>query len=225
MIQITSKGNNASCTRTERITSGMVGLRCEFLFDAAWDGLSRTAVFAAGNEQRDVLLSGDVCAVPWEVLQISGYPLTVGVYGTNADGTVVIPTVYVNCGNIDAGADPKGEESAEPTPALVEQLLAAVGEAVSKADAAEEAVRTADFGGGIGERGADGHSPVVTADKKGTVTTIRVDGEAIATINDGRNGADGHTPVRGSDYWTAADRQTIVSDTLAALPRYTGGVE
>lgn len=118
MIQITSKGNTARCTHTERITSGMVGLRCEFVFDAAWDGLSRTAVFAAGNEQRDVLLSGDVCAVPWEVLQISDYPLTVGVYGTNADGTVVITTAYVNCGNIDDGADPKGEERSSGFSAL-----------------------------------------------------------------------------------------------------------
>lgn len=31
-------------------------------------------------------------------------------------------------------------------------------------------------------------------------------------------GADGHTPVKGTDYWTAADKQEIVNDVLAALP-------
>lgn len=36
-----------------------------------------------------------------------------------------------------------------------------------------------------GTDGADGHSPVVTASKSGTVTTISVDGTAIATVNDG----------------------------------------
>ena len=31
-------------------------------------------------------------------------------------------------------------------------------------------------------------------------------------------GADGKTPARGTDYWTAADKQEIVTDVLAALP-------
>ena len=34
----------------------------------------------------------------------------------------------------------------------------------------------------------------------------------------GADGADGKTPVRGTDYWTAADKQEIVNDVLAALP-------
>lgn len=39
----------------------------------------------------------------------------------------------------------------------------------------------------------------------------------------GAAGADGYTPVRGTDYWTAADKAEIVNDTLAALPKWTGG--
>lgn len=34
----------------------------------------------------------------------------------------------------------------------------------------------------------------------------------------GTPGAAGHTPVKGADYWTAADKQGIVNDVLAALP-------
>ena len=34
----------------------------------------------------------------------------------------------------------------------------------------------------------------------------------------GTPGAAGHTPVKGTDYWTAADKQEIVNDVLAALP-------
>lgn len=88
MIQVACNGNSARCTGIERLTSGMVGLQCEFVFDSAWDGLARTAVFVAGSVQRDVLLTGDTCNVPWEVLKTAGYHLTVGVYGTNADGTL-----------------------------------------------------------------------------------------------------------------------------------------
>ena len=32
------------------------------------------------------------------------------------------------------------------------------------------------------------------------------------------DGADGHTPVKGTDYWTAADKQEIVNSVIAALP-------
>lgn len=39
----------------------------------------------------------------------------------------------------------------------------------------------------------------------------------------GAAGADGYTPVRGTDYWTETDKAEIVNDTLAALPKWTGG--
>lgn len=35
----------------------------------------------------------------------------------------------------------------------------------------------------------------------------------------GPAGADGKTPIKGTDYWTAADKEEIVSDVLAALPQ------
>ena len=78
--------------------------------------------------------------------------------------------------------------------------------------------------GAAGAPGKDGHSPVVTATKSGKTTTISVDGAAIATVEDGAKGAPGapgaagHTPVKGTDYWTAADKQEIVNNVLAALP-------
>lgn len=34
----------------------------------------------------------------------------------------------------------------------------------------------------------------------------------------GAKGDPGKTPVRGTDYWTAADKQEIVSSVIAALP-------
>lgn len=34
----------------------------------------------------------------------------------------------------------------------------------------------------------------------------------------GDTGADGKTPVKGTDYWTAADKQEIVNSVIAALP-------
>ena len=82
-----------------------------------------------------------------------------------------------------------------------------------------------------GPAGANGVSPTVSTSKSGKVTTITIKdatGTKTATINDGANGAkgdtgaDGYTPVRGTDYWTAADQEQIVSDVLAALPNAQG---
>lgn len=36
-------------------------------------------------------------------------------------------------------------------------------------------------------------------------------------------GDKGDTPQKGTDYWTAADQQSIVNDVLAALPTWEGG--
>ena len=41
--------------------------------------------------------------------------------------------------------------------------------------------------------------------------------------NVGLKGDKGDTPVKGTDYWTEADKAEIVADTLAALPKWTGG--
>ena len=39
----------------------------------------------------------------------------------------------------------------------------------------------------------------------------------------GEKGDKGDTPQKGTDYWTAADQQSIVNDVLAALPTWEGG--
>ena len=67
--------------------------------------------------------------------------------------------------------------------------------------------------GPVGETGAAGHSPNVTATKAGTVTTVKVDGVAIATINDG---AKGDTGKQGPAYvLTDADKALITNEVLA----------
>ena len=182
MIQITCKGNSAICTRAARLTSGMVGLQCKFEFDGAWDGLARTAVFWAGNEKRDVLLQGAVCTVPWEVLKTAGYQLVIGVYGTNAEGTLVIPTVYAMCGGIASGADPSGEESTDPTLPVWGQLQGMIGNLAELATTSKDnlvaAINEAAQSGGGG-----GGSTVeldTTLSKAGKAADAKAVGDALA---------------------------------------------
>lgn len=70
--------------------------------------------------------------------------------------------------------------------------------------------------GPVGETGAAGQSPSVTATKAGTVTTISVDGTAIATINDGERGETGPQGIQGPAYTlTDADKALITNEVLA----------
>lgn len=76
-------------------------------------------------------------------------------------------------------------------------------------------IAMADLKGDPGEPGKDGHSPVVTATKSGKTTTISVDGEAIATVDDGADGkpgaagADGITPhISDNGNWYIGDTDT-----------------
>lgn len=91
--------------------------------------------------------------------------------------------------------------------------------------------------GASGSPGADGVTPHIgdngnwyigsTDTGKPSRGVAGAKGDAGAPGKDGANGkdgaqgekgADGKTPVKGADYWTAADKQEIVNDVIAALP-------
>ena len=124
-IKIEVTGNIARVTeKPARITSGTVGLPVKFTFDSQWNGLHRVAVFRAGcvSKTLDSPKAGDT--VPWEVLVKPNEWLSVGVYGTNEEGTEVIPTIWANVSPIQVGVSLDGDPSADPTPTILQTILA-----------------------------------------------------------------------------------------------------
>lgn len=131
-IHIAVSGADAAVTRPATLTAGMVGAAVTFSFSGeVWAALEKIAVFRAGNVRRDVTAwENGTCAIPWECLRTPGEHLLAGVYGADGDGTVVIPTVYADCGVIQPGADPTGDPAADPdTPFFTPMLERALAEA------------------------------------------------------------------------------------------------
>ena len=124
--KIEVKGVHANATKICTMTTGMVGAKVQFTFDSCWDGLSKTAVFRCMDITIDVLNIDSEVTIPHEVLVRSGSPLYAGVYGTNADGDLVIPTRWATVGIVYSGADPSGDPSTERSPDVWEQLQAQI---------------------------------------------------------------------------------------------------
>lgn len=126
-IKLRVSGNQIEVTEhPAAITAGTVGLTAEFTFDSQWDTLSKTAVFKAGDKVVATALAGDDHTVPWEVLTQPNLWLHIGVYGANADGTAVIPTLWAKVSVIHTGADPEGDPALEPTAPVWQEVLARV---------------------------------------------------------------------------------------------------
>lgn len=116
MLTFTFSGVDGSMTETETLTSGMVGKQVQLLFDDSWAILTKTAVFRAGDTSRVVMDAASIVTIPEDVLARPFGKLYVGVYGTDADGTVVIPTIMAEGPLIRYGADPIEDETAKELP-------------------------------------------------------------------------------------------------------------
>lgn len=207
-LKIEVKGNIIKITdRPRKVTSGTVGLKAQFSFDSKWDGLSKTAIFRACTEKRVLTCIDSEVTVPWEVLKKPGAWLSVGVYGTNVEGTIVIPTIWANAFLIVEGTTADGDPSTEHTPGVWEQMSA-------KIEELKEAVENGGGSTGGGGTGEDGFSPIATVKETTSGAVIKItdaNGTTTATVKHGKNGADGHTPVKGVDYFTEEDKEEMAA--------------
>ena len=133
-IKISVTGAQAAVENAPVLTCGMVGVPVELSFDGAWEGLQKTLVYKAGGIIRDQLDVDAAGTVPGQVLETPYRDLQIGVYGVSADGTVVIPTVWVNAGQIREGANPSGDPGTQPSLPVWQQILNKVAALEEKLD-------------------------------------------------------------------------------------------
>ena len=220
MFNITVSAAEAAVEKSEIITRGRVGLQCRFRFSPEWKGLAKTAVFS-GAEDRDVIITGDTVTVPAECLSEANRPLWVGVCGKSGDGTVVIPTVYAQLGQIEPGASPSGNEPAAPTPDVVAQIQQAAANAEAMARSVRDDADLGKFDGGQGPAGATGPK----GDKGDAFTYSDFTAEQLAALKGpkGDKGEKGATGAAGQSAYAAAqaggytDTQANFYADLAAM--------
>lgn len=92
-------------------------LKAKFIFTPDWDGCVKTAIFSGTEKAYEVLLTGDECTVPHEVL---GGRFGVSVFGINGDMRITTDTAYIT---VHKSGFAEGETPSDPTPTVYEQLL------------------------------------------------------------------------------------------------------
>lgn len=108
------------------LTSGMVGIPVSIQYDNIWDGLTRTLVCKGGGTPRSVSGIGTEATVAHEVMR-AGVNLYLGIEGRNADGTLVIPTTWADCGPILEGANATDDTSLTEDNPIWTQLQQQIG--------------------------------------------------------------------------------------------------
>ena len=185
MVVIGVDGANAVVRKQDILTVGMVGAKVEFRFDEKWDGLGKTAVFRQGNVTKDAPVYDGTVTIPWEVLQMAGVPVSIGVYGTNKEGTIVIPTVWVKTAPVQPGADPSGDESADPALPVWAQMQAMLGtmyQSTEQINAAKEEMLQAIEAGKVDIAAAIAAGNYYTKDESGAKFASAITGEMSGEI-------------------------------------------
>lgn len=203
MFRFYARKNILDAMELEPLTSGSVNVyQCEFQFDDAWDGLTKTVTFQSGLIAKSVQLGATPeCTIPWEVLQQPNRLLMIGVCGMQGEDTV-LPTIWVKAGNIKPGAE-IGDDTNPPTPSIYQQILAEIGD-LTELNTEDKSSLVAAIneiyanggtgGGGSGTPGEDGgyYAPSVSPDGELTWTASKPDMPSIPAANiKGPAGADG----------------------------------
>lgn len=103
----------ASCVKP--IPKGIIGAEVRFMYtDPLWDTLQKTVVFSCGGITKDILNAGNTVEIPAEIVAQQHHIVKVGIYGTDADGKIAIPTLWADLGMVRDAADPSGDESTDP---------------------------------------------------------------------------------------------------------------
>ena len=127
VAKIEVSGTRAKTVYANTITAGMIGAEVTIVYtDPVWDGLYKTVVFR-GACTKDVLTQETRVTIPVEVIAKDFVRLEVGVYGVDAEGSLVIPTTWADLKTVLPGTDPSGDPTTDKLLPVWAQLRAMIG--------------------------------------------------------------------------------------------------
>ena len=127
VAKIQVNGAIAKIVHRKVIPAGIIGAQVEFDYDEdIWHELHKTVVFK-GAVTKDVVTDANIVTIPHEVVEKPFFRLSIGVYGVDADGNIVIPTLWENIGAILDAAAPSGDTNTDPSLPVWAQIQAMIG--------------------------------------------------------------------------------------------------
>jgi len=211
MIKLNVRHTRLDVKDSQLLAEGNVNsIYIRFMFSPEWVSLSKIAVFSNGQVKFSTELSSDKCTIPWEVLTSVG-EVFVSLRGIGEGGNFVICTETKSLGKVNKSlAATLSEMHGEATPDILDRLITDVADLKSNPP-------------GRGENGKSAYELAVEHGFAGSETqwlaSLKGDkGMPGVRGPEGYAGNDGYTPVKGTDYWTAEDRQGIIDDVLSSIP-------
>ena len=137
-MRITFEVGNQTIIRTDRnkiVANSKNYLFADFSFSSDWDGVIKTAIFSKGKKSYSVILDKDnSCLVPWEVLEVGDF--SVSVFGGDLITTdsSIIPV-------IESGYT-EGQTPSNPTPDVYQQIISMI-EDITVSGVTDEQIRRA----------------------------------------------------------------------------------
>lgn len=110
MLLCQVRGRDLVIKNPGAITARSVGMPIKFVFSDEWASLHKIVVFEGSNTHVEVELVEETCTIPWTVLSRGGSKFSVSVYGTTADGSIVIPTIWSKPILIYQGTNPDDKD-------------------------------------------------------------------------------------------------------------------
>lgn len=197
-------------------------VKVKFNFSSDWSDLEKVAQFIQGGTTYNQVLINDECIIPNE---IQAGEFFISVFGTNSSG-IRGTTTLIKVSMLKSGFTSSSQDPIPPTLDLYAQLLDNIHKAEQSVEENAEQVRkdrevveeVSITPPNIGING----NWYVFVDGTYTDSGVPATGPQGEQGPQGPAGSDGHTPVKGTDYWTQADRQQMVQETMDALEAQGG---
>lgn len=143
-MQVIVDKHTVTINKNEIVNEGEYNVQaCNFQFSSEYDGLPKIAIFKTDTVTKQILLSGDSCITPSEVLESTGI-VGLGVYAYENDGDNLIlrysptPAVFT----VEPGSYDEGDAPTPPTPSEIEQLQAQITENANNISSLQDVTNT-----------------------------------------------------------------------------------